>query len=50
VPPPETATANVLLTVVRGQGLARHDCAIVLEALRRMAGGTQATRAPGPQC
>jgi hypothetical protein len=33
-------SANELLRAARGQGLAQHDVAIVVEALRRPAGGT----------
>jgi 3-hydroxyisobutyrate dehydrogenase-like beta-hydroxyacid dehydrogenase len=38
VPLPTTAVTNEMLTAARGMGLARHDFAIVFEALARMAG------------
>jgi 3-hydroxyisobutyrate dehydrogenase-like beta-hydroxyacid dehydrogenase len=38
VPLPTTAVTNEMLTAARGMGLARHDFAIVFDALARMAG------------
>jgi 3-hydroxyisobutyrate dehydrogenase-like beta-hydroxyacid dehydrogenase len=38
VPLPTTAVTNEMLTAARGMGLARHDFAVVFEALARMAG------------
>src|SRR6202040_1734722 len=38
VPLPTTAVTNEMLTAARGMGLARHDFAIVFEALARMSG------------